>query len=80
MLNVGVLPSLVLKFKTSFLLKISRRSWRVKLRVKEAAGLFLVNVIIFRSEVLRADGDRIHDVIMSRGNVAKVDIIIHSYS
>lgn len=55
-------------------------SWRVKLRVKEAAGLYLVNVIIFRSEVLRADGDRIHDVIMSRGNVAKVDIIIHSYS
>lgn len=25
-----------------------------------------------RSEVLRADGDRIRDVIISRGNVAKV--------
>ena len=28
-----------------------------------------------RSEVLRADGDRIRDVITSRGNVAKVRII-----
>lgn len=33
-----------------------------------------------RSEVLRADGDRIRDVITSRGNVARVAILEENYS
>lgn len=31
-----------------------------------------------RSEVLRADGDRMHDVIISRGNVATVRLSLGS--